>query len=95
MMAMVGLGIIAASSHQSLSKGLLAGFFGLTLATIGGDAMTGFDRFTFGIPYLDDGFNFITIAVGIFGLSQAIILAEEAKTISGRYQPEREDEHRN
>nr|WP_321305761.1 tripartite tricarboxylate transporter permease [uncultured Sphaerochaeta sp.] len=83
MMAMVGLGIIAASSHESLSKGLLAGFFGLILATIGGDQMTGLDRFTFGIKYLDDGVDFITIAVGIFGLSQAIILAEEAKTISG------------
>ena len=83
MMAMVGLGVIAASSHESLSKGLLAGFFGLSLATIGADAMTGFDRFTFGIQYLDDGIEFITIAVGIFGLSQAIILAEEARTISG------------
>ncbi len=83
MMAMVGLGIIAASSHQSLSKGLLIGFFGLALATIGGDQMTGLDRFTFGIKYLDDGVEFITIAVGIFGLSQAIILAEEARTISG------------
>ena len=83
MMAMVGLGIIAASSHESLSKGLLIGFFGLLLATIGGDALTGYDRFTFGISYLDDGIDFMTIAVGIFGLSQAIILAEEAKSISG------------
>lgn len=83
MMAMVGLGIIAASSHQSLSKGILAGFFGLALATIGGDEMTGLDRFTFGIPYLEDGVQFMTIAVGIFGLSQAIILAEEARSISG------------
>lgn len=83
MMAMVGLGIIAASSHESLSKGLLAGFFGLILATIGADQMTGLNRFTFGIMYLDDGIQFITIAVGIFGFSQAIILAEEAQTISG------------
>lgn len=83
MMAMVGLGVIAASSHESLSKGLLAGFFGLLLATIGADGMTGADRFTFGIDALVDGIEFMTIAVGIFGLSQAISLAEEAKSISG------------
>lgn len=83
MMAMVGLGIIAASSHESLSKGLMVGFFGLLIATIGGDGLTGLDRFTFGIKYLDDGVNFMTIAVGIFGLSQAIVLAEESRTISG------------
>ena len=83
MMAMVGLGIIAASSHESLTKGIIAGFLGLTLATIGTDAITGFDRFTFNITYLDDGVQFMTIAVGIFGLSQAIALAEEARSISG------------
>ncbi len=83
MMAMVGLGVIAASSHESLSKGILVGFFGLLVATIGGDPLSGHDRFTFGISYLDDGVQFMTIAVGIFGLSQAIALAEEAKSISG------------
>lgn len=83
MMAMVGLGVIAASSHESLSKGLLVGFLGLVIATIGGDPMTGYDRFTFGIMYLDDGIDFMIIAVGIFGLSQAIAMAEEAHNISG------------
>lgn len=83
MMAMVGLGIIAASSHESLSKGILAGFFGLILATIGTDGMTGYDRFVFGVDQLSDGVQFMTIAVGIFGLSQALSLTEEAKTISG------------
>ncbi len=83
MMAMVGLGIIAASSHESVVKGILSGFFGLALATIGSDAITGYDRFTFGITHLDDGLQFMAIAVGLFGLSQAISLAEEARTIAG------------
>ncbi|MEM5768778.1 MAG: tripartite tricarboxylate transporter permease, partial [Bacillota bacterium] len=83
MMAMVGLGIIAASSHESVVKGILSGFFGLALATVGSDAITGYDRFTFGITHLDDGLQFMAIAVGLFGLSQAISLAEEARTIAG------------
>lgn len=83
MLAMVGLGIIAASSHESLSKGILSGFFGLAVATIGYDAITGFDRFTFGISYMADGIEFMAVAVGLFGLSQVITLAEEARTIAG------------
>lgn len=83
MMAMVGLGVIAASSKQSLSKGILSGFFGLALATIGYDAITGFDRFTFGSIYMADGVEFMAIVVGLFGLSQAISLAESARTITG------------
>lgn len=83
MLAMVGLGIIAASSHESLAKGILSGFFGLAIATIGYDAITGYDRFTFGIDYMADGVEFMAIVVGLFGLSQAIILAEEARTIAG------------
>ena len=83
MLAMVGLGIIAASSHESLAKGILSGFFGLAIATIGYDAITGYDRFTFGIDYMADGVEFMAIVVGLFGLSQAIALAEEARTIAG------------
>lgn len=77
------LGIIAASSHESFSKGILSGFFGLAVATIGYDSITGYERFTFGTAYLDDGIQFMIIAVGLFGLSQAIALAEEAHSIAG------------
>jgi len=83
MMAMVGLGVIAASSGESLAKGVLSGFFGLAVACIGYDAITGYDRFTFGSVYLMDGVEFMVVAVGMFGLSQAIVLAEEARTIAG------------
>lgn len=83
MMAMVGLGIIAASSKESLAKGILSGFFGLALATTGYDSITGFERFTFGSIYMADGVQFMAIVVGLFGLSQAISLAESAKTITG------------
>lgn len=83
MMAMVGLSVIAASSGESLGKGLLSGFFGLAVASIGYDAITGYDRFTFGSDFLVDGLEFMVIAVGMFGLSQAILLAEEARTIAG------------
>ena len=83
MLAIMGLSVIAASSRESFLKGILGGFLGLAISTIGYDAISGYERFTFGSVYLSDGLEFMAIVVGLFGLSQAISLAEEAKTIAG------------
>ena len=48
MLAVMGFSVISAVSGQSLWKGLLAACFGLLLATIGYDPVTGALRFTFG-----------------------------------------------
>ena len=82
MLAIFGLSVIALSSKETFLKGLLGGFLGLAISTVGFDAITGYNRFNFGIVYLDDGIPFMAIVVGLFGLSQAITLAEEATTIS-------------
>ncbi len=82
MLAIFGLSVIALSSKDQFLKGLLGGFLGLAIATVGFDAITGYNRFNFGIVYLDDGIPFMAMVVGLFGLSQAITLAEEATTIS-------------
>lgn len=82
MLAIFGLSVIAISSKEHFLKGLLGGFLGLAIATIGTDAITGYNRFTFGNIYLEDGVQFMAIVVGLFGLSQAFTLAEEAATIS-------------
>ena len=83
MLAIFGLSVIAVSSKDSFLKGILGGFFGLAISTVGYDAITGFNRFNFEIIYLDDGIQFMAIVVGLFGFSQALALAEEATTISG------------
>lgn len=86
MLAMLGLSVIAISSKENFLKGILAGFLGLAISTIGYDAISGHDRFNFGVMYMSDGIEFMAIVVGLFGLSQAITLAEEAKTIAGDMQ---------
>ena len=47
-LAIFGLSIIASISGDNPVKGLLAGFFGLFIATVGMDPVTSYPRFTLG-----------------------------------------------
>ncbi|MBS6951745.1 MAG: tripartite tricarboxylate transporter permease [Enterocloster asparagiformis] len=82
MLAIFGLSVIAIASKENFLKGLLGGFFGLAIATIGYDPITGLDRFTFGTTLLADGIDFMVVVMGLFGIAQTFSLAEEARSIS-------------
>lgn len=69
-LALFGLTMMVSVSGQSVVKGLLTGFFGLLLSSIGTDPMLGMPRFTFGIPELLDGVSFIAVMIGLFGLGE-------------------------
>lgn len=69
-LALFGLTMMVSVSGQSIVKGLLTGFLGLLLSTIGTDPMLGMPRFTFGIPELLDGVSFIAVMIGLFGLGE-------------------------
>ena len=51
---------------------------GLLLATVGVDLVSGDERFVFGVPSLRDGFGIAVVAMGLFGISEVLILAERA-----------------
>ncbi|WP_308918048.1 tripartite tricarboxylate transporter permease [Jannaschia sp. LMIT008] len=71
-LAITGLVTVAVISEGSLVKGLLAGCFGLLIATIGTDQFsTGF-RFTFGSYHLLDGFHIVAIVVGLFAIPEMV-----------------------
>jgi putative tricarboxylic transport membrane protein len=61
---------MAGSSGKSLVKGLIAGFMGLFLSTVGVDIISGSLRFTFGVVKLMAGFNILPVLIGIFALAQ-------------------------
>lgn len=69
------LGLLCAVSlaSGSLIKAIAMIIVGLLLATIGTDVNSGMMRFTFDIPQLSDGINFIVIAMGLFGYGEVII----------------------
>jgi putative tricarboxylic transport membrane protein len=71
-LAVLGISAIASIGGGSLVKGLIAGFLGLAVATIGLDPLTGVARFTFGNMMLLTGVSFIAAIIGIFALSEVI-----------------------
>jgi putative tricarboxylic transport membrane protein len=68
-----GLTVIASVSGASLVKGLVSGFFGLLIASIGLDELTGYARFSFDIPDLMTGFPMLPVLIGLFAISQVFM----------------------
>jgi putative tricarboxylic transport membrane protein len=71
-----GLVLIAAISAQDLLKGLIAGFFGLMLGAIGTDHIYGTPRASFGFLELVDGVPLVPALIGLFAISEALIMME-------------------
>jgi len=78
-----GLIMVIGLMGKSLVRGLIAAFMGLTLSLVGMDPVSGTLRFTFGEPFLMQGFDLVTIAMGLFGLSE-ILLGMENLTNSDK-----------
>ncbi len=72
---LLGLTCIVSVSEGSLLKGLIAGFLGIFLSTVGGDPITGEARFTFGQFQLIAGFNLLAVVIGVFALSEVLTRA--------------------
>lgn len=74
MMAMFGLTIIASLSTKAIVKGLIAGLFGLALACVGMDPISGYTRFNFGSTFLVGGISLIPAVIGLFSMSQVLVM---------------------
>lgn len=59
-------------------KALFATVLGLSLATVGVDANSGVYRFTFDSIHLADGIQFIVVVIGLFSISELLLMLEEA-----------------
>lgn len=69
-LAIFGLSIIVSISGRSLIKGAISAFFGLLIASIGFDPISGFPRFTFGMMEMMEGPPFIPTLIGLFAVSE-------------------------
>ena len=67
---------------DSVVKTTLATILGLMIASVGIDANTGIARFTFGVPDLLAGIDFLVIVIGLFGMAELFTLVE--RQVSGR-----------
>lgn len=71
----VGLSAIAAfAGTGQVAKALMMTILGLMLGTVGEGALSNMPRFTFGLQDLQSGFSFITLAMAMFALPEALFL---------------------
>ena len=69
-LTVLGLMLATYLSGKSILKGMIMAVVGLLLATVGMDPVTGNTRYTFGLLILEDGFDFLTLGMGLFGIGE-------------------------
>lgn len=89
MFLVVLLGIVVVSTliGKDIVKGLLSGALGLTLATVGGSPLSGQSRFTFGQVGLFDGIQFVPALIGLFAISEMLLLIANSRRPIGAPPP--------
>jgi TctA family transporter len=76
----LGLLVSIALAHGSILKALAMIVVGLLLGMVGQDIYTGTPRFTFGFRELFQGINFVSVAVGVFGVAEILRNLENTQT---------------
>jgi len=68
------MGLVASVvlAHGSLLKAVGMVLLGLLLGLVGTDVNSGMPRYTFDIPEMADGINFVIVAMGVFGVGEII-----------------------
>ena len=72
-----GLTLIAVIAGKDPLKALIAGFFGLLIGVIGTDHIYNTPRATFGFLELYDGVPLVPALIGLFAISEALVMIEE------------------
>jgi putative tricarboxylic transport membrane protein len=76
-LALMSFGLLTVFGGDEPVKTIISTIIGLFIATIGLDVVSGVPRFSFGIPQLLGGVDFIVIICGIFGLAEVFNSIEE------------------
>ncbi len=86
-----GLTLIAAIAARDFLKGMIAGLFGLLIGVIGTDHIYSAPRATFGFLELYDGVPLVPALIGLFAISEALVMVETKLIVSreGRERAER------
>jgi putative tricarboxylic transport membrane protein len=67
-----GLSSVVALRRGSLAGALISLCIGLLIGTVGTDPIYGVNRFTFGLPLLADGIEFLVVMVGVYGIGEVL-----------------------
>jgi putative tricarboxylic transport membrane protein len=77
-----GLTLIAVIAARDTLKALVAGFFGLLIGVIGTDHIYNAPRATFGFLELYDGVPLVAALIGLFAVSEALVMIEEKMIVA-------------
>lgn len=83
LVACFGVLVVAGLTGDNQAKGIFAALLGLLIGCIGMDSISGVSRFTFGQLWLEDGLDSTPILIGLFSISQVLILVEKLMTGTG------------
>ncbi|MDF3010947.1 MAG: protein of unknown function transrane, partial [Burkholderiales bacterium] len=74
---LLGLTTVTLLAGEDPLKAYISMMFGLMLAMVGFDIISGDARFGFGIIEMMDGIDFLPVAIGLFGLGEVLAGAEQ------------------
>ncbi|RSL33667.1 C4-dicarboxylate ABC transporter permease [Salibacterium salarium] len=77
-LALFGLTMIASVSEKSLVKGMIMGFLGMFISTIGLDPIEGLPRLSFGSENFTGGVSLIPALIGLFAISEILNRSQTA-----------------
>jgi putative tricarboxylic transport membrane protein len=75
-----GLTSVVCLGSGSQTNAFISLLLGLFISAVGVDGTYGVERFSFGIPILSDGIEYITVMVGAYGLGEVLIRLEQGFT---------------
>jgi putative tricarboxylic transport membrane protein len=79
-LTLLGLLMATLLGGTSIVKGLIMVVLGLVLGSVGLDPISGAVRFTWGFFMLQEGVDFVTLAMGMFGIGEILINLEKELT---------------
>jgi putative tricarboxylic transport membrane protein len=85
---LLGLTTVTGLTGENAVKGYLSMVFGLMLSMVGFDIISGDPRYTWGINEMLDGVDFLPVAIGLFGMGEVLVGAENVvsvKILNARY----------
>lgn len=70
----LGLTAVVSLGGRNLVKGLISAVVGVMIALVGIDSQTAIVRYTFDLPELYEGVEFLIVALGVFALAEVLVM---------------------
>jgi len=83
----LGIVSVVAIAKEDAWRSFLSLFMGLAVATVGIDPLYGVARFSFGVPALESGVNFVVVMIGLFAIGEVLDLIcqkQDPASLAGR-----------